>query len=116
MSSRSPCGYCGANIVRFQSGVKYATTMRAAATARSSRGQPPTGSCRNRAVRTRRAVIARLSSLSGFDQHVALHLLMQRRAEMRAVVREDALMRGRERHGLCLARIHLQVDVVVDQG
>jgi hypothetical protein len=38
-------------------------------------------------------------SFPGLDEQVALHLLMQRRAEVGAVVREDALL-GRERHRL----------------
>src|SRR5512141_2147916 len=53
-------------------------------------------------------------ALALYDE-VALHLLVERRAEVRAVVREDARLVGLERDGLRLPRIHDDVDVVVEE-
>ena len=41
---------------------------------------------------------------------------MQRRAEVRAVKREDSGLRQLDVHGLGLTRIHHQVDIVFDQS
>ena len=50
------------------------------------------------------------------DDHVALHLLMERRAEVGAVVGEHAALLRRERDRLRFARIDHEVDVVVEQA
>src|SRR6187399_2275028 len=111
MSSCSPCSYCGANIVRRHSGVKYASTTSPAARASITRGPVPTGSWKNRVLRARNCFMA----LPRFHRHVALHLLVECRAEVRAVVRIHALLR-RERHHFRFARIDDEVDVVVEQA
>jgi hypothetical protein len=59
----------------------------------------------------------RLFAAAGTDellpnQHVALHLLMERRTEIRAVVGKDARPIRGEGHVLGLTRINHQVDVV----
>src|SRR5262245_2898770 len=107
MSSRKPCGYCGANIVRFHSGRKYTANMPAAAMTSIPRGRKPIGRCRNRVdrsvklgmgvfqlgsdARRRRRTQRGRAELTGFDDEVALHLLMQRRTEIGAVVGIHAL-------------------------
>src|SRR5215475_11456984 len=49
---------------------------------------------------------------AAFDQQITLHLLVQRRAEVGAVVREDSGFVGHELDGFGLARIDHHVDVV----
>src|SRR5262245_11694904 len=68
----------------------------------------------NSEFRIRSAFRTPRSELNSFHDEVPLHLLVERRAEVRAVVREHALLLCRERHGLGLARIDDDIDVVVE--
>src|SRR5262245_45594268 len=121
MSSRSPPGYCGANIVMFQSGTRKAGIRRSAARRTRTRGPTSTPDSRNRVLRPIQALTAPSLLLrfapplpGSAHDHVALHLLVQGRAEVGAVEREDALLVGLEGDGLGLPGIDDDVDVVVE--
>src|SRR5512140_3607800 len=118
MSSRSPSPYCGANIVRFQSGNSHVGMTSSAATTTSTRGSGPTGLVRRPSRRSSSLLTTsppRPASLRLHDE-IALHLLVERRAEVRAVVGEHARLVGLEGDGLRLAGVEHEVDVVVEQA
>src|SRR5512140_1983884 len=98
MSIRRPSGYCGANIVRFQSGSTSVTARRPPATTSSARGPKSSLASRCRFSVSSRLRIGPPRLLPLHDQ-VALHLLVERRAEVRAVEGEDACLVGLERDG-----------------
>src|ERR1041384_4416622 len=113
MESRSPSGNWLANIVIFHSGKKSAMTSGPPAPSTATRArdertwpsQPTTDMLVPAAARHTRGA-ARL------HHQIALHFLVHRRAEVRAVERIDARLRGAERDRLRLTGIHHDVDVV----
>src|SRR6476660_5703526 len=121
MESRRPSGYCGANIVSFQSGIRYAGRSSSAATTSRPRGPRPMGAARSWLARSKTGFMD--SPRTGLpalplplDDEVTLHLLVESRAEIRAVVGEDAGLVRLEGDGLGLPRVHDDVDVVVEQA
>src|SRR5512143_4077148 len=78
------------------------------------RGPRSTGAARKLVLRSKTGFMA-LLRLRLHDQ-VALHLLVKRRAEVRAVVGEDARLVGLEGDHLRLARVADDVDVVVEEA
>src|SRR5512138_3047859 len=102
MSSERPFWYCGANIVRFQSGSKNVGRTSTAAASASARGAAPTGAVRRRWLLSRARFTGPPGSLRLHDE-VSLHLLVERGAEVRAVVGEDPRLVGLEGDRLRLA-------------
>src|SRR5512145_2487964 len=113
IESRSPSGNWFANIVIFHSGKKSATTNNtpAPSTAYRARGES-TWPSQLTSVMSVSAVRGDRGAGTRLDQEVPLHLLMHRRAEVRAVERIHAGLGRAERNRLGLSRIHDHVDVV----
>src|SRR5512142_465754 len=89
--------------------------IRSTAASISTREAGVIGSARNaRTDEKKREAMA--SALRRLDDEVSLHLLVERRAEVRAVVAEDAGLVGLEGDDLGLARVDDDVDVVVEQA
>src|SRR5215213_2803474 len=123
MSSVRPSLYCGATRLMRHSGNVPPTSSRTMATTRRTRPAALTGRSRMRCMAKVRGLMVvstqgrRLADRpSRLDGQVALHLLMQRRTEVRAVERVDAGLARGEPDRLRLARIDHHVHVVLDDA
>src|SRR3990172_7673516 len=99
MCSRRPSGNIPANIVIFHSGSAAAAISRSPAPSTASRA-PGVSSAFSHSVRRISHPAGGGPATARLDQQIPLHFLVHRGAEVRAVERPDAGLRGPEGDGL----------------